>query len=153
MTNYAAATLRFARMPTHVLADMDVASPFMTWLNGVSGTWAPDPDNAKKQRWKLSGTPWIMPDGHPFLHIIGRMPKYNLQSDGVVMIGNEYFSWTKSPTAVGGVNTQRIHVRLEKGIDEPSPQAAAPAGDEGDARRRFAHWVPLTVLPPRVSSS
>src|SRR5580704_5530962 len=38
--------------------------------------------------------------------------------DGVVMIGSEYFSWTKSPTAVGGVNTQRIHVRLDKGIDE-----------------------------------
>ncbi len=86
ITNYAAATLRFARMPTHVLADMDVASPFMTWMNGVSGTWVPDPDNPKKQRWKLSGTPWVMPDGHPFLHVIGRMPKYHLQSDGVVMI-------------------------------------------------------------------
>jgi len=86
ITNYAAATLRFARMPTHVLVDMDVASPFMTWLNGVSGTWAPDPDNDKKQRWKLSGTPWVMPDEHPYLHVVGRMPKYNLQSDGVVMI-------------------------------------------------------------------
>lgn len=45
--------------------------------------------------------------------------------DGVVMIGSEYFSWTKSPTRVGGVNTQRIHVRLDKGIDEHCAQARA----------------------------
>ncbi len=38
--------------------------------------------------------------------------------DGVVMIGNEYFDWTKSPASIGGANTQRIHVRLESGIDE-----------------------------------
>lgn len=86
ITNYAASTLWLARMPTHVLKDMDVASPFMRWLNGVGGHWAPDPDNEKKERWHLDGTPWIMPDGHPYLHIIGRMPKYDLQSDGVVMI-------------------------------------------------------------------
>jgi uncharacterized glyoxalase superfamily protein PhnB len=46
-------------------------------------------------------------------------------ADGVVMIGSEYFSWTKSPTAVGGVNTQRIHVRLDKGIDEHCTRARA----------------------------
>jgi uncharacterized glyoxalase superfamily protein PhnB len=45
--------------------------------------------------------------------------------DGVVMIGSEFFSWTKSPTAVGGVNTQRIHVRIEKGIDEHCERARA----------------------------
>jgi uncharacterized glyoxalase superfamily protein PhnB len=44
---------------------------------------------------------------------------------GVVMIGSEYFSWTKSPTAVGGVNTQRIHVRLDQGIDEHCARARA----------------------------
>lgn len=86
ITNYAASTLWFARMPTRVLRDMDVAAPFMTWLNGTGGHWMPDPDNDKKERWRLDGTPWIMPDGHPYLHIIGRMPKYHLQSDGVVMI-------------------------------------------------------------------
>ena len=86
VTNYAVATLRIARMPVHVLADMDVTAPFMTWLNGVSGTWVTDPDNPKKKRWKLVGEPWVMPEGHPFLHVIGRMPKYRLQSDGVVMI-------------------------------------------------------------------
>jgi pimeloyl-ACP methyl ester carboxylesterase len=86
ITNYAIGTLRLARMPTHVLADMDVSAPFMTWLNGVTGHWVTDPDNPKKQRWKLDGEPWVMPEGHPYLHVIGRMPKYKLQSDGVVMI-------------------------------------------------------------------
>ena len=55
VTNYAVGTLRLARMPTHMLADMDVASPFMTWLNGCTGHWVTDPDNPKKQRWQLVG--------------------------------------------------------------------------------------------------
>jgi pimeloyl-ACP methyl ester carboxylesterase len=86
ITNYTLGTMRLARVPTHILADIDVEAPFMTWLNGVSGTWVPDPDNPRKQRWKLDAEPWTVPDGHPLLHLVGRMPKYNLQSDGVVMI-------------------------------------------------------------------
>jgi uncharacterized glyoxalase superfamily protein PhnB len=38
--------------------------------------------------------------------------------DGLVMIGNEFADWTRSPASIGGTNTQRIHVRLENGIDE-----------------------------------
>ena len=37
---------------------------------------------------------------------------------GVIMISSEFASWTKSPQSVGGNNTQRVHVRLMKGIDE-----------------------------------
>ena len=37
--------------------------------------------------------------------------------DGVIMIGNEWADWTKSPASVDGKNTQRVHVRLELGID------------------------------------
>jgi len=86
ITNYLVGTMRLARVPTHILADMDVEAPFMTWLNGVSGRWVPDPDNPRKRRWQLVGEPWTVPPGHPLLHIVGRMPKYHLQSDGVVMI-------------------------------------------------------------------
>ena len=86
VTNYTIATLRLARMPTQVLRDMDVADEFMTWLNGTSGHWIPDPDNPRKQRWKLDATPWVAPAGHRLLHVAGRMPKYHRQSDGVVMI-------------------------------------------------------------------
>jgi uncharacterized glyoxalase superfamily protein PhnB len=45
--------------------------------------------------------------------------------DGVVMIGSEFTSWARSPDSVGGANTQRIHVRLEKGIDEHCARARA----------------------------
>jgi len=38
--------------------------------------------------------------------------------DGVVMIGPEWADWTRSPTTLGGKNTQRLHVYLEHGIDE-----------------------------------
>lgn len=38
--------------------------------------------------------------------------------DGVVMIGTEWADWTRSPTSLGGRNTQRVHVRIERGIDE-----------------------------------
>ena len=86
ITNYAVSTLRFAHMPVHMLRDLDVSSGFITWLNGTAGEWVRDPDNPKKERWRLSNRPWIGPPGHRMLHVVGRMPKYNLQSDGVVMI-------------------------------------------------------------------
>ena len=38
--------------------------------------------------------------------------------DGVVMIGTEWADWTRSPASMGGKNTQRVHVRLERGIVE-----------------------------------
>jgi uncharacterized glyoxalase superfamily protein PhnB len=38
--------------------------------------------------------------------------------DGIVMIGNEWADWTRSPASIGGKNTQRIHVRIDSGIDE-----------------------------------
>lgn len=43
--------------------------------------------------------------------------------DGVIMVGSEYSDWTKSPRALGGANTQRVHVRLTKGIDEHCERA------------------------------
>ena len=43
--------------------------------------------------------------------------------DGVVMIGTEWADWTRSPVSLGGKNTQRVHVRLERGIDEHCARA------------------------------
>lgn len=43
--------------------------------------------------------------------------------DGVVMIGNEWADWTRSPASLGGKNTQRVHVRLQRGIDEHCARA------------------------------
>jgi uncharacterized glyoxalase superfamily protein PhnB len=43
--------------------------------------------------------------------------------DGVVMIGSEWADWTRSPASLGGKNTQRIHVRIDGGIDEHCARA------------------------------
>ena len=43
--------------------------------------------------------------------------------DGVIMIGNEFAEWTASPASIGRKNTQRIHVRLGRGIDEHCARA------------------------------
>jgi uncharacterized glyoxalase superfamily protein PhnB len=43
--------------------------------------------------------------------------------DGIVMIGSEWADWTRSPASLGGKNTQRIHVRVEHGIDEHCARA------------------------------
>jgi uncharacterized glyoxalase superfamily protein PhnB len=43
--------------------------------------------------------------------------------DGVVMIGSEWADWTRSPASLGGKNTQRVHVRIERGIDEHCARA------------------------------
>ena len=44
-------------------------------------------------------------------------------ADGVIMVSNEFASWTKSPESIGGSNTQRVHVRLSSGIDEHCERA------------------------------
>jgi len=38
--------------------------------------------------------------------------------DGVVMISGELAEWASSPASLGGKNTQRMHVRISKGIDD-----------------------------------
>lgn len=45
--------------------------------------------------------------------------------EGVVMIGKEWADWTRSPADLGGANTQRIHVRIERDIDGHCERARA----------------------------
>ena len=42
---------------------------------------------------------------------------------GVIMVGTEWADWTRSPASMGGKNTQRIHVRVDSGIDEHCTRA------------------------------
>ncbi|HEX3468403.1 MAG TPA: hypothetical protein VHT05_10025 [Candidatus Elarobacter sp.] len=110
VTNYTIATLRLARMPTQVLRDMDVADEFMAWLNGTTGHWIPDPDNPRKQRWKLDGTPWVKPDGHRMLHVVGRMPKFHAQSDGVVMIESATLDGALTPVTIDADEANHLNL-------------------------------------------
>ena len=83
VSNYIANLLRLMWIPHRVIQDLDVASPFLTWLNGTSGTWLPT-DDPKKKRWKLDRTPWTVPEGHRVLAIAGKLSK--TQSDGVILL-------------------------------------------------------------------
>ena len=39
------------------------------------------------------------------------------RGDGFVRISSEFADWTKSPSSIGGFNTQRMFVYLDSGID------------------------------------
>jgi uncharacterized glyoxalase superfamily protein PhnB len=43
--------------------------------------------------------------------------------DGIIMVASEFADWTRSPLGVDGKNTQRVHVRLEDGLDEHCERA------------------------------
>jgi uncharacterized glyoxalase superfamily protein PhnB len=43
--------------------------------------------------------------------------------EGIIMISSEFASWARSPESAGGSNTQRVHVRLSKDIDEHCARA------------------------------
>jgi uncharacterized glyoxalase superfamily protein PhnB len=45
--------------------------------------------------------------------------------EGIVMVGNEWADWAKSPASVAGKNTQRIHVRIDADIDGHCARARA----------------------------
>ena len=45
--------------------------------------------------------------------------------EGMLMISDEWTDWAKSPASIGGKNTQRIHVRLDKDIDKHCERARA----------------------------
>jgi uncharacterized glyoxalase superfamily protein PhnB len=55
---------------------------------------------------------------------LGHIVHAEMRHDGgVVMIGSDWADWTRSPVSLGGKNTQRVHVRLERGIDEHCARA------------------------------
>lgn len=74
---------------------------------------------------------------------------------GVIMVGSEFTDWARSPASVGGKNTQRIHVRIERGIDEHCERArragatiVAPPQDQFYGERCYVaadldghHWT------------
>ena len=77
--------LRAMLIPNRVVRDLDVASPYLTWLNGTTGTWIPTARRGKA-RWRLNERPWVAPDGHRFLAIAGTVDRFAHESDGVVLL-------------------------------------------------------------------
>jgi hypothetical protein len=57
--------------------------------------------------------------------------------DSIVMIGNEWSDDHRSPTSLGGKNTQTVHVQLAKGEDiDPHCERARKGGSEIIQERR-----------------
>ena len=56
-----------------------------------------------------------------------------INGKGRVMVGAEWNEWVKSPASVGGINTQRVHVQLDDGVDQHYEHARA-AGAEIESK-------------------
>jgi pimeloyl-ACP methyl ester carboxylesterase len=97
ISNYIANLLKLMWIPHRVIDDLDVASDFLLWLNGCSGTWVPT-HNPKKKRWKLDRTPWGVPEGHRSLSIAGRLAKE--ESDGVIRVDSATLEHTLPETII-----------------------------------------------------
>jgi uncharacterized glyoxalase superfamily protein PhnB len=64
----------------------------------------------------IHGPPEAPEMGHYEMSCAGR---------GRVMVGAEWAEWVRSPAGVGGANTQSVHVRLPRGLDEHCERARA----------------------------
>lgn len=86
ISNYIANMLRLMWIPNRVVRDLDVASEYLTWLNRTSGHWEPT-GRRGKERWVLDQPPWVAPEGHRILSIVGSVARYDRgESDGVIRV-------------------------------------------------------------------
>lgn len=83
ITDNVALLLNGLRISRSVIEDLDIESPFMTWLNATTGHWEPIP-GSKHKRWKLDADPWVAPEGARILNLLGRIPRYVPEGDGLV---------------------------------------------------------------------
>jgi len=90
---------RLMRVPDKAMADMDVASDFMRWLNGTGGHWKFVPDK-RHRLWELDREPIVAPQDSKILSIVGLVPGRGGDNDGLV--------WADSATLGGRVPAHYI---------------------------------------------
>jgi hypothetical protein len=83
VTDNMASILNALHVSQSVIEDLDIQSPFMAWLNDTPGHWEPIPGSQHK-RWRLDRAPWVAPEGAAILNVLGRVPRYELEGDGLV---------------------------------------------------------------------
>lgn len=71
----------FFRLKDHSMRDLDLQSAFMWWLNGTLGHWE---GKGKDRNWKLDAEPWVGPPGASLFSVIGTVPQYRSDNDGIV---------------------------------------------------------------------
>jgi pimeloyl-ACP methyl ester carboxylesterase len=92
-----------------VIEDLDVESPFMSWLNQTGGHWEPN-ENARPRRWRLDKKPWVAPANVPILNLVGRVPRYRNQSDGIVLVESATLSDAVPHVFVDGRNANHLNL-------------------------------------------
>jgi pimeloyl-ACP methyl ester carboxylesterase len=70
------------RTPDRAFGDMDIYSPFITWLNGTGGHW--ELTRRGWHDWVPDKEPWVGPPGAKMLSIVGLIPARGGDNDGLV---------------------------------------------------------------------
>lgn len=70
----------FLRLRDHALADLDINSKFMRWLNGTGGSWM---HTHGRRDWILDAEPWIAPPDAKLHVVTGLVPRFG-DTDGIV---------------------------------------------------------------------
>jgi len=77
--------LRRVHFDRSVLEDLDMESDFLRWLNGTQGHWVSGP-RGSRERWIFDRAPWVTADGVPIANAVGRVPRYGMRGDGIVLV-------------------------------------------------------------------
>ncbi|MEO6991288.1 MAG: hypothetical protein ABI346_10205, partial [Candidatus Baltobacteraceae bacterium] len=143
VSEFMALTMHALRMPSQAIADMDVRSPFMAWLNQSDGHLEPVP-GTRRHRWRFDREPVIAPPGTRIHNVAGRLPGKQ-DGDGVVALesadldGRVEGVVIEAPTAThlnlsGAWNAFTLVFRGWRGNDELWPKVVERAA--GFFRRR-----------------
>jgi pimeloyl-ACP methyl ester carboxylesterase len=98
--------IHFAR---DVLEDLDIESSFMRWLNQTGGHWETD-SRTRQKVWTLDKKPWIGSEKIPIFNLIGRVPRYHNQSDGIVRVESASLDGHLPCDFVDGKNANHLNV-------------------------------------------
>jgi len=88
----------FIRLKDRALAELDLRSDFMRWLNGTGGHWAKRAP--RRRNWVLDDEPWVAPPGTCLFSVYGTVPHFGGDNDGIV--------WRNSCTLGGRIRSSEI---------------------------------------------
>lgn len=92
-----------------VIEDLVIESPFMRWLNQTSGHWERN-ETTRAKHWKLDNKPWVGSPNVPLFNLVGRMPRYDNRSDGVVLVESATLDGLVPHDFVGGNRANHLNL-------------------------------------------
>jgi pimeloyl-ACP methyl ester carboxylesterase len=109
VTDWPSALFHRIHFDSSVLEDMDIESDFMSWLNVTSGYWQTDPATNKK-RWRLRDAPWVAPSSLPIFNFVGRLPRYEDETDGIVRVESATLCGAMPHGFIDGANANHLNM-------------------------------------------